>query len=154
MVLTLPAVKLQVLCPHNPCSWATGRGGGGGRYRLILTVSGRKHGVVVGLLVSLAPKGIKVGRGLAKASVQDRCFLVYRHLGSPHYRFHLALPGPLFFARCANCRKPKPVPLVQRPVELVVPLDFHFHATLAKVHTSAPTFSPLCPTSPPPRPRG
>ena len=42
---------------------------------------GRKHGVVVGLLVVLACSGLKVGRGLAKVGGQHRCFFVDGQLG-------------------------------------------------------------------------
>ena len=56
-----------------------------------------------------------------------------------------------FSARCADRRELKPSPRAQHPTELVVPRDFHFHATLVIIHICVPTLSPLffCPTHPP-----
>jgi len=44
--------------------------------RRVLAICGRKHCVVVGLLVSLTSSGLKVGRSLAKVGGQTRRFQV------------------------------------------------------------------------------
>ena len=63
----IPAVKVAVLTrPLDPSVLVPGRGGGGGQHRCAFANIGRQHGVVHGLLVSLASSGLKVGRSLAK----------------------------------------------------------------------------------------
>ena len=52
------------------------RRGGGGQYLCILASFGRKHGVVLGLLVSLVSSGLKAGRSLGKVGGQHRRFQV------------------------------------------------------------------------------
>ena len=54
-----PLFEFRVLCPKTSICWPPGRGSGGGQCRLTLAVYGRKHSVIVGLLVSLAPKVLK-----------------------------------------------------------------------------------------------
>ena len=60
--------------PHDQSLFVPERGRG--QYRCVLANFGRKLGVVLGLLVSLASSGLKVGRSLAQLGGQHRHFQV------------------------------------------------------------------------------
>ena len=74
-------MKFSRLPPKDGSLLVPGRGGGGGQHRRVF---GRKHCVVVGLLVTLASSGHKVGRSLAKVGGQHRRIQVsYLPIGAP-----------------------------------------------------------------------